>query len=80
MIPLAGVPEYVGHFKVRVPNSVANANPALMTEIKNALTESTAFIEDTTGVNLPYAGGRNPFPVEIFDFSTLIERALSNRA
>ncbi|MEO1814052.1 MAG: DUF6055 domain-containing protein [Acetobacterium sp.] len=72
--------EYVGHFKVRVPNSVANANPALMTEIKNALTESTAFIEDTTGVNLPYAGGRNPFPVEIFDFGTLIERALSNRA
>jgi antitoxin component YwqK of YwqJK toxin-antitoxin module len=72
--------ENFGRFRLRVPTSVANANPALMTEIKNALTESSAFIEDTAGVNLPYAGGRNPFPVEIFDFSTLIERALSNRA
>lgn len=71
--------EYFGHFKLTVPTAVKNANPAIISEIKNALTESAAFIEDPAGANLSYAGGRDPFPVEIFDFSSLIEQYLGGR-
>lgn len=67
-------------FQLTVPVAVANANPQLIDEIKAALIESAAFIKSETGVNLPYAGGRNPLPVDIFDFSGLIDRYLGGRS
>lgn len=72
--------ENFGKFRLRVAKSVKNANPALITDIKNSLTETAALIEDTAGINMPYMGGRYPFTVEIFDFGSLAERYLSNRS
>ncbi|KAF5039406.1 Clostridial hydrophobic W [anaerobic digester metagenome] len=72
--------ETVGGFNLTVPVSVAKANPQLIAEIKTALTETAAFIKSETGVNLPYTGGRNPLPVDIFDFNCLIERYLGGRS
>lgn len=72
--------ETFNDFKLRFPDSVKKANPALITEIKNVLIETSAFLQDPSGVNLSYTGGQKPFPVEIIDFSSLVERALSNRA
>lgn len=72
--------ETIDHFKLTVPTRVQRANPALITEIENALRETSTFVQDTSGVNLSYAGGRNPIPVDIFDFNTLIERYLGSRS
>ncbi len=71
--------ESFGHFRLTVPMSLRNANPALIAEIKNVLTETSAFIESTGDVNLSYLQGRNPLPVEIFDFSSLVSRYVGRR-
>lgn len=65
--------ETFNDFKLRFPDSVKKANPALITEIKNVLIETSAFLQDPSGVNLSYTGGQKPFPVEIIDFSSLTE-------